>query len=93
MLLPYTEYPSCRPTNVFGPGKMYHPLLYSFLIGAIAPVIPYFLAKRFPNSWAKYINTPVLFSAMQSVPPATAVNIVPAAIVFHLQLCHLKKTF
>ena len=70
-----------RPANVFGPGKMYHPLLYSFLIGAVAPVVPYFIAKRFPNSWVKYINIPLLFNAITYMPPATAVNVVPAAIV------------
>jgi hypothetical protein len=31
-------------------------LVFFFLIGAIAPVIPWLLTKRYPNSFAKYIK-------------------------------------
>lgn len=72
---------SPRPANMFGPGKMYHPLLYFFLIGAVAPAIPYVLAKRFPNSWIKYVNMPVLLNGTSAIPPATAVNFIPASLV------------
>jgi hypothetical protein len=68
------------PANLFGPGKMYHPLLYCLLIGAVAPAIAYFLAKRWPNTWLKYINIPVICYPA-TIFPATAVNYVPAAII------------
>ncbi|KAF8324264.1 uncharacterized protein EI90DRAFT_3146892 [Cantharellus anzutake] len=70
-----------NPENMFGKENLYHPLLYFFLIGAILPVIPWFLARRYPNTWFKYINIPVVFTGTGNIPPATAVNYVPAAIV------------
>lgn len=60
---------------------MYHPLLYFFLIGAVAPVIPWLATKRWPNAWYKYVNLPVIFTGTGNIPPATAVNYIPAAIV------------
>ncbi|KAF9512435.1 hypothetical protein BS47DRAFT_1345351 [Hydnum rufescens UP504] len=46
------------PANMFGSGHIYHPLLWFFLIGAIGPAVPYFLTKRYPDAWFKYINLP-----------------------------------
>lgn len=69
------------PSNMFGPGHTYHPLLWFFLIGAVGPAIPYFLTKRYPNAWFKYINLPALFTGTGNIPPATAVNYVPTALV------------
>jgi len=67
------------PRNMFA--HTYHPLLYFFLIGAFGPVIPWALTKWKPDSWVKYINLPVVFTGTGNIPPATAVNYVPAAIV------------
>ncbi|KAF8315900.1 OPT oligopeptide transporter [Clavulina sp. PMI_390] len=69
------------PANMFGPGKLYHPLVYFFLIGAVAPVIPWLLTKKYPNSFVKYVNMPVVFTGTGNIPPATAENYIPAAIV------------
>jgi OPT family small oligopeptide transporter len=69
------------PANMFSAGKMYHPLVYFFLIGAIAPAIPWVLTRKWPNSFWKYVNMPVIFTGTGNMPPATAVNYVPAAIV------------
>ena len=60
---------------------MYHPLLYFFLIGAVTPVISYVLTKYWPNRWFKYINFPVIYTGTGNMPPATAVNYIPAAII------------
>src|SRR5258708_1575918 len=71
------------PRHIFGSGGMYRPLLWFFLIGALAPAIPWALAKRFPEKkhWFKYINMPVIFMGTGNIPPATAVNYIPASIV------------
>jgi hypothetical protein len=36
---------------------------------------------RRPNSWLRYVNFPVIFSGVGLIPPASAVNYVPWAIV------------
>jgi len=69
------------PENMFGSKFMYHPLLYFFLIGAVGPAVPWLMTKRWPDSWAKYINLPVIFTGTGNIPPATAVNYVPTALV------------
>ncbi|KIK65895.1 hypothetical protein GYMLUDRAFT_38376 [Collybiopsis luxurians FD-317 M1] len=68
------------PDRMFSKGHMYYPLLYFFLIGALAPVVSWILDKRYPNSFFKYVN-PVIFNGTQMLPPATGINYVPSAIV------------
>jgi OPT family small oligopeptide transporter len=69
------------PARQFSRGQIYYGLSFFFLVGAIAPVIPYLITKRFPNSPFKYVNFPVIFSGTGLIPPATAVNYVPWGIV------------
>ena len=59
------------PQRMFsGPG-IYTNLQYFWLIGAVTPVILYFLAKRFPRSPLRYLNAPVIFGGLGYIPPAT----------------------
>lgn len=44
------------PALQFSKGQTYYPLVYFFLVGAIAPVIPWALSRRYPNSIFKYIK-------------------------------------
>ncbi|KIO25491.1 hypothetical protein M407DRAFT_210540 [Tulasnella calospora MUT 4182] len=69
------------PALQFSKGQVYYALSFFFLIGAIAPVIPYLLTKRYPTSWFKYINLPVIFNGTGLIPPASAINYVPWTIV------------
>jgi OPT family small oligopeptide transporter len=68
------------PARLFSPGSMYHPLLYFFLIGAILPVPFYFLARRYPLSFWRYVNIPVFFSGVGILLPATGMNYASWAI-------------
>ncbi|TDL23824.1 small oligopeptide transporter [Rickenella mellea] len=56
-------------------------LMYFFLLGAILPLIPWAISRRYPNSFFKYINVPLILGGTSNSPPATAVNYVPWAIV------------
>lgn len=63
---------SCPSTQVFGTasvmwgvigprlqissGQMYHALCYFFLVGTIAPIVPWALTKRWPNSPFRYVK-------------------------------------
>lgn len=49
------------PKRIFGWGQIYNSLTWGFLVGAILPVPVFFLQRRFPNSWLRYIHVPVLF--------------------------------
>lgn len=56
-------------------------LVWFFLVGAACPLAAYLISLRWPNSFVKYVNFPVIFSGTGAIPPATAINYVPWAIV------------
>lgn len=62
------------PGAVFSPGKQYGKLLWMFMVGAIFPVIVWGLAKRFPRSFIRKVNSPVIFTGTGLMPPATGIN-------------------
>ncbi|KAJ6486438.1 OPT oligopeptide transporter protein-domain-containing protein [Mycena vitilis] len=62
------------PARLFSLGGLYNPLLYGFLFGAIAPIPFYFLARRYPLSYWRYINIPVFCGGVGSIPAASAYN-------------------
>ncbi|CAB16254.1 Glutathione transporter Pgt1 [Schizosaccharomyces pombe] len=69
------------PAKMFSKGKPYYPLIFFFLIGAVAPFITWGLRKRFPKSWIGKLNAPVLFTGPGNIPPATGINYSSWAIV------------
>jgi OPT family small oligopeptide transporter len=69
------------PALQFSKGQIYYALTFFFLIGAVMPCIPYFITRKWPNSIFKYVNFPVIFTGTGLIPPASAVNYVPWAIV------------
>jgi OPT family small oligopeptide transporter len=62
------------PARTFGAGSMYVNLNFFWLIGALVPIPCYFLAKRYPNSFWKYVNWPVIFSGTGLMPPYLPIN-------------------
>ncbi|KAJ3868065.1 small oligopeptide transporter [Lentinula novae-zelandiae] len=84
---------TCQNTEVFGVASIIATLLYFFLIGALAPIISWFIDKKYPNSFFKYVN-PVIFNGTQLLPPATGINYVPWAIVgFIFQYLIRRRNF
>lgn len=65
----------------FQKGQTYHSLLYFLPIGAVCPPIIYFINRRWPNTFLAYANFPLMVAGLAAIPPATAVNFVPWAIV------------
>jgi hypothetical protein len=55
-------------------------MLYFLLIGAILPIPFYFLARRYPLSFWRYINIPVFFAGIGAMPPASGINYASWAI-------------
>ncbi|KAI0963130.1 hypothetical protein AcW1_000298 [Taiwanofungus camphoratus] len=62
------------PQRLFSPGKLYNPILWFFLIGAVLPIPFYILACRYPHSLWRYVNMPVFFAGLGQLPPATGIN-------------------
>jgi len=62
------------PKRLFSPGAPYSGLLWFFFAGAVSPIPFYFLARRFPLSWYRYINMPVFFAGLSAMPPASGIN-------------------
>ncbi|KAJ3529217.1 hypothetical protein NMY22_g9089 [Coprinellus aureogranulatus] len=62
------------PTRQFGEGSIYHYHLYAIVIGVFLP-IPFWLWRRkYPNSWVKWVSTPVVLNGVSWIPPATGIN-------------------
>ncbi|KAL3952514.1 hypothetical protein ACCO45_012457 [Purpureocillium lilacinum] len=66
------------PKRIFGWGQIYNSLTWGFLVGAILPVPVFFLQRRFPNSWLRYIHVPVLFFGPLSLSPYNLTHLWPA---------------
>lgn len=59
------------PAKMFGIGQLYSWVNWFWLIGAGLPVVQYFLAKRYPRSFLRYVFFPAIFGAAGMIPPAT----------------------
>ncbi|KAI8334789.1 OPT family small oligopeptide transporter [Chlamydoabsidia padenii] len=62
------------PRRMFSGDSPYTPTLYFFLIGFLLPIPFYLLAKRYPNSWVRYVHIPLIFNATGMMPPAVPLN-------------------
>ncbi|KAI0331596.1 OPT oligopeptide transporter [Cubamyces sp. BRFM 1775] len=69
------------PQRQFSSGQIYYGLVFFFLAGAVTPVVTYLISLRWPNSVLRYVNWPVIFTGTSYIPPASALNYVPWAIV------------
>ncbi|KAJ3328041.1 hypothetical protein HDU76_010693 [Blyttiomyces sp. JEL0837] len=48
------------PARFFGPGSPYVKTLWGFLLGALLPIVPWFLHQQFPNGYWHLVNIPVI---------------------------------
>ncbi|KAK9424113.1 putative OPT oligopeptide transporter protein-domain-containing protein [Seiridium unicorne] len=60
------------PARMFSRGALYASLQWFWLLGAIAPIITWFFARRHPRSIFRYINVPLFFGGSGMIPPASA---------------------
>ncbi|PCH41947.1 small oligopeptide transporter, partial [Wolfiporia cocos MD-104 SS10] len=67
------------PALTFSKGRLYYPLLFFFILGAVCPLIVWALSRKYPKSFLNYVN--LMFTGLLQIPPATAVNYVPWAIL------------
>ncbi|KAF9043068.1 small oligopeptide transporter, partial [Panaeolus papilionaceus] len=77
------------PGLQFTKGQIYY---FFFLIGAACPVLLWLYTRRYPSTIFNYLN--LIFSGVGQIPPATAVNYVPWAIIgFIFQYIVRRKHF
>ncbi|KAJ4305363.1 hypothetical protein N0V90_000894 [Kalmusia sp. IMI 367209] len=82
------------PKQFFGPGALYRPLIWAFLLGAIAPILLWVPARRNRKSILRRISFPVVFGSLSWIPPATGLNFSVWAIVcyvFNYQIRNRRK--
>ncbi|KAI0798784.1 OPT-domain-containing protein [Xylaria sp. FL0064] len=72
------------PAEFFGPNAVYRPLVWCFLIGAVAPIPLWLYGRRRKNSFVRKINLPVLFGSLSWIPPATGLNFSVWAVVCYV---------
>jgi len=82
------------PAKIFSKGSTYYGLLFFFLAGFLAPLGAWLVSLKWPNSWIRYVNFPVIFTGTGLLPPATSINYVPWAIVgFIFQYLVRRRNF
>ncbi|KAF1982310.1 OPT-domain-containing protein [Aulographum hederae CBS 113979] len=69
------------PARFFGPGALYRPLVWAFLLGALAPIGVWLLGRNKKKSFWHLVNLPVLFGSLSWIPPATGLNFSVWALV------------
>ncbi|EKM56748.1 uncharacterized protein PHACADRAFT_254040 [Phanerochaete carnosa HHB-10118-sp] len=69
------------PQRQYSGGQIYNKLMWFFLVGAAVPIASYFIQKRYPGSWLKYVNWPVIFTGTGNIPPATPTNYIAWCLV------------
>ena len=65
------------PGRFFGKGELYQPLIWAFMVGAIAPICIWAVWRAqgsHRNSILKRVSLPVLFGSLSWIPPATGLN-------------------
>jgi len=72
------------PGEFFGPDATYRPLVWCFLIGAIAPIPLWLYSRNRKHSIIRKINLPVLFGSLSWIPPATGLNFSVWALVCYV---------
>ncbi|KAL8292594.1 hypothetical protein RQP46_001206 [Phenoliferia psychrophenolica] len=74
------------PQRLYSEGQIYYPLVYGFLVGAVLPIPIYFLTRRYPNSYWKYLNMPAFLSGALNWSPYNLSYILPCIpIAYYFQ--------
>ncbi|KAL7416350.1 OPT-domain-containing protein [Mrakia frigida] len=83
------------PKRVFGAGGIYTGLMYCFLMGAVAPIPFYFMAKKWPTSLIAKTHVPVIIyvSALTYGPYSTMANVWPGVVVAYVFQVYIKKRY
>ncbi|KIY66407.1 OPT superfamily oligopeptide transporter [Cylindrobasidium torrendii FP15055 ss-10] len=84
--------------GLVGPGRVTDAdcvaLCFFFVLGALLPIILWGITRKWRNTILNYVNFPLIFSGIDWIPPAGAVNYVPWAIIgFLFQYVVRRRAF
>lgn len=79
------------PKRFFGSGALYGPLVWAFLVGALAPVVLWLFARHDRKSILRKVNLIVVFGSVSWIPPATGLNFSVWAVVCYLFNYELRR--
>lgn len=64
------------------------------IVGVFLPLPFWFWQRRYPDSWVRYVSTPVILNGVSQMPPATGINFSSwFAVGFVFQYLIRKKNF
>ncbi|KAH9986091.1 OPT oligopeptide transporter [Russula compacta] len=69
------------PKRLFSSGTTYYSLIWFFAIGVVLPIPFYYLARRYPRSFWRYVIIPVVLNSPGNVPPANGIMFMSSLIV------------
>lgn len=73
------------PARLYSVGRIYSGLLHLFWLGALLPVVTFFVSRRYPESgWLSRLHWPLFFAGTGNVPPATGINYTSAFAVSYV---------
>ncbi|KAL1969891.1 hypothetical protein VTN77DRAFT_7400 [Rasamsonia byssochlamydoides] len=81
------------PKRIYGDGGIYHPLEWGFLVGALLPIPFYFLSKRFPRSWVRYIHIPLVLNGALWYCPYNISYVWPSLLVGFAFNYYIKRRY
>ncbi|KAI1907448.1 hypothetical protein LOZ61_006141 [Ophidiomyces ophidiicola] len=81
------------PARIFSGKSIYAGLQYFWVAGALAPILFYTIARIWPRSKARFVNTPILFGGTLLLPPATPLNYLSWAIVGFIFQKYIRYRF
>jgi OPT family small oligopeptide transporter len=61
------------PKRLFGEEGLYSPLYYAILAGAVLPFPFWFLTRKYPRSWIKFVSVPIILNGVGYIPPASGI--------------------
>lgn len=65
----------------FGKSSAYHWLFYGLVVGAVVPVLTWYLARRYKWRPMQLVSAPIIFVGMSLAPPASGINFTSAILV------------
>lgn len=80
------------PARFFGPGALYRPLIWAFLIGAVAPIGLWLIARNNRKSLLRKVNLAVVFGSLSWIPPATGLNFSVWGIVCYIFNYRIRRS-
>ena len=62
------------PARMFGPDTLYGSIYYALLVGAIAPIPFWYIARRFKSDNLKFISSPLILAGASYMPQVGGIN-------------------